>query len=93
MYIHIYRVNPSSRYRDYISGPPEPLPSFWSTDRPQPLHDIVITNTVWCMAYKFQSGRGVIYCTKSRNSIALVWVMQMGGCNKGMIDSCTHKIK
>ena len=27
---------------------------------------------------------------KSRNSIAVVWVMRMGGGSKGMIDSCTH---
>jgi len=28
---------------------------------------------------------------KSRNSIALVFVMKMGGGDKGMIDSCIHK--
>jgi len=27
---------------------------------------------------------------KSRNSIAVVWAMRMGGGNKGMIDSRTH---
>ena len=26
-----------------------------------------------------------------RNRIAVVWVMRMGGGDKGMIDSCTHK--
>ena len=30
---------------------------------------------------------------KSRNSIAVVWVMQMGGGNEGMIDLCTRKNK
>jgi len=30
---------------------------------------------------------------KSRNRIAVVWVMRMGGVNKGMIVSCTHKNK
>jgi len=28
---------------------------------------------------------------QSRNRIAVVWVMQMGGVNAGMIDSCTQK--
>jgi len=27
-----------------------------------PLHDIVITNIVWCIADKREVGRGVIYC-------------------------------
>ena len=58
-----------------------------------PLHDIVITNIVWCMAYKGRvAGRSYI-AQKSRNSIAVVWVMQMGGGNKGILDSGTHKNK
>jgi len=28
---------------------------------------------------------------KSHNHIAVVWVMRMGGGNKGMVDSCTPK--
>jgi len=40
------------------------------------------------------SGGGMSYIAqKSHNSIAIVWVMQMGGGNKGMIDSCIHKNK
>ena len=27
-----------------------------------PLHDIVITNIVWCIADKREVGRGVVYC-------------------------------
>jgi len=27
-----------------------------------PLHDIVITNIVWCIAYKREVGGGVVYC-------------------------------
>jgi len=27
-----------------------------------PLHDIVIANIVWCIAYKREVGRGVLYC-------------------------------
>jgi len=27
-----------------------------------PLHDIVITNSVLCMAYKQEAGGGVVYC-------------------------------
>ena len=30
---------------------------------------------------------------KSRNRIAVVWVMQMGGGDTARIDSCTHKNK
>jgi len=29
---------------------------------PWPLHDIVITNIVWCIADKREVGRGVVYC-------------------------------
>jgi len=39
------------------------------------------------------SGEGSYMAQKSRNSIAVVWVMRIGGGNKGMIDSCTHKNK
>jgi len=31
---------------------------------PWPLHDIVITNIVWCLAYKRAVGRGVVYCPR-----------------------------
>jgi len=27
-----------------------------------PLHDIIITNSVWCIAYKREVGREVVYC-------------------------------
>jgi len=30
--------------------------AFW------PLHDIDITNIVWCLAYKREFGEGVVYC-------------------------------
>ena len=30
---------------------------------------------------------------KSRNCVAVVWVMTIGGGKKGMTDSCTHKNK
>jgi len=38
-------------------------------------------------------GGGSYIAQKSRNGIAVVCVMQMGGGDKGMIDSCTHKNK
>jgi len=41
---------------------------------------------------KWRSAGGHI-AQKSRNSIAVVWVMQMGGGHQGMIDSCTHTNK
>jgi len=58
-----------------------------------PLHDIVITNIVWCMAYTGKVGGRSYIAQKSRNSIAVVWVLQMGWGNKGMIDAWTHKNK
>jgi len=35
-------------------------------------------------------GGGSYIAQKSRNSNAVVWVLQMVGDNRGMIDSCTH---
>ena len=48
------------------------------------LHDIAITNSVLCMAYKRGVG-GIRILRKSWNSIAIVWAMQVGwgGGNKG----------
>jgi len=45
------------------------------------------------MASKERVGERSYIAQKSRNSIAVVWLMQMGGGNKGVIDSCTHKKK
>jgi len=43
------------------------------------------------MAYTVKIGGGGSYTAQtSHNSIAGVWVMQMGRGHKGMIDSCTH---
>ena len=35
---------------------------FEHSARPSPLHDIVITNIVWCIDYKREFGGGVVYC-------------------------------
>jgi len=43
------------------------------------------------MACKGRAGEGSYSAQIPCNSIAVVWVMQLGGDNKGMIDSCTHK--
>jgi len=62
--------------------------------RVSPLHDIAITNIVWCVAYKRGSGRvGGRILRKSCNSIAIVWAMQVGGGNIMVIDSCTIALK
>jgi len=45
------------------------------------------------MAYKGRVGGRIDMAQKSRNRIAVVWVMKMGGGGKGMIDSCTHTNK
>jgi len=41
------------------------------------------------MAYEGRVGGRSYRALMSRNSIAVVWVMRMGGGNKGMIDSRT----
>jgi len=58
-----------------------------------PLHDIVITNNVWCIVYKRKVGRGVVYCP-----IIVQWyctrVGNAGGRgNERMVDSCTTTLK
>jgi len=58
-----------------------------------PLHDIVITNIVWCIAYKREVGRGVVYCP-----IIVQWyctrVGNAGGRgNERMVGSCTTTLK
>jgi len=45
------------------------------------------------MAYKRRVGERSYIAQKSRDSTAVVWVMQMGGGNKGTIDSCTYRNK
>jgi len=52
---------------DTLDAGPPPTEYRWGY-RPQPLtwplHDIVITNIVWCSAYKREVGRGVVYCPR-----------------------------
>jgi len=58
---------------------------------PWPLHDIAITNVVWCMACTRRVGWGGSYIAQqSCNNSAIVWAMRVGGGMKsGMIRS--HK--
>ena len=58
-----------------------------------PSHDTTITHIAWCMAHKGRVGGWSYIVLKSRNGIAVVWVMRIGGGYKGMIDSCTHTNK
>ena len=78
MYICPYPTNnPPRRYppaaplrvSNYYPPPPPP----W------PLHDIAITNIVWCVEYKRAVGEGAYIAQWSCNSIAIVWAMQGGG--------------
>jgi len=55
-----------------------------------PLHDIVITNIVWCMTYKRE---GSYTAQSSSNSIAPGWAMQVGARNDWMVESCTKASK
>ena len=44
-----------------------------------PLHEIVITNIVWCLACKRDVEGGSYLAQKSCNTIATVWALQVGG--------------
>ena len=59
----------------------------------QPLHDIAITNIVWCMAYKKDVGRRAYIAQWSCNSIAIGQALQVRGGNKRMIDSHNKAVK
>jgi len=48
-----------------------------------PLQDIVSVNIVWCMASTGRVGGRSYIAQRLRIRIAVVWVMQMGGSNKG----------
>ena len=58
-------------------------------------HYTILSLPIWLrltrMAYTGRVGGGSYIAQQLRNSIAVVWVMLMGGGNEGMIDSCTHK--
>jgi len=69
---------------------PHPIPVVFAI---WPLHDIVITSIIWCMAYKGTVGGRSYIAHKSHDCIAVAWVMRMGGGTHGMIDSCTHTNK
>jgi len=53
-----------------------------------PLHDIVITNIAWCIVYKREFGRGVVYCPIIVRLYCTIQV-EVGGGNERMVGSCT----
>ena len=55
-----------------------------------PLHDIIITNIIWCMSYKREVEGGLYIARWLCNSIATVWAMQAGRKHERTIDSCTN---
>jgi len=57
-----------------------------------PLHDIAITNIVWCMAYTRGSGGESYIAQYACNSIATVWGLEVGGWNEIPIASCTNDL-
>jgi len=61
--------------------------------RTWPLHDIIFINTLWCIAYKREVGRGLVYCPKLVQIIAKGWELLVGGGVEGMVDSCTPASK
>jgi len=60
-----------------------------------PVHNIAITNSVWCMAYKGGGGGGGggYIAQKACNSIALGYALQERGGNTRMIDSHIEALK
>jgi len=50
-----------------------------------PLHDIVITNSVWCMTYRREVGGGLYTAQWSCNRNAPGWAMQVGGGMQGWL--------
>jgi len=61
--------------------------------RTWPLHDIVITNIIWCISQKRGVGVGSYIAQSSCDSIAIEWAMQADRMNKRSIDSCTKAPK
>jgi len=64
IYLYIYGVSPLTlTLAAFVGG--STATAGWSSPRPAsawPLHDVVITNFVVCIAYKREVGRGVVYC-------------------------------
>ena len=60
---------------------------------PWPLHDIVITNIVWCKAYEREVEGGSYFAQLSCNSIETVRAMQAGRKNENTVDSCANDQK
>jgi len=59
-----------------------------------PLHDIAITNILWCMAYKRGFGGGGVYCAMVvQQYCSSARAMQVGGGNKRMVDLCPKASK
>jgi len=84
----------SNGISSYTHTPSTPRPTAhapkYTQASPKRLHDTAIANLVWCMTSTGRvEGRSYI-AQKSRIRIAVVWVMQMGGGNKAIVDSCTH---
>jgi len=58
---HLPDQDPTHLLRLQISEPPPVDSTVWGLTI-WPLHDIVIANIVWCMAYKREVVGGVVYC-------------------------------
>jgi len=55
-----------------------------------PLQNIVITNIIWCIAYKLEFGGGVVYCPITVQSYCTrVGNAGKRGGDERMVDSCT----
>jgi len=58
-----------------------------------PLHDIAITNSVWCTAYTRGVGGGAYIAQWPCISIAIGYVLQVGGRHKRMMDFHNKALK
>jgi len=56
-----------------------------------PLQDVVITNSVLCIAYNLEFGGGGVYrpISVQCNGVAPGWAMRVGGGNERMVSSFT----
>ena len=68
------------------------VPTYPSTPSTWPLHDIAITNIVWCMAHKRGVGGRSCVSQSDCSSIAIVWALLVGGGNTRMLDSYTKAL-
>jgi len=62
MCVYIYNIGLDCPHPPYPPLPKKPCCYPTPHTISWPLHDIVITNFVWCIAYKRETEKGIVYC-------------------------------